>query len=176
MKRRVATIVGVALGTALALTGCNWNDWPMRLGSPSHGSSMNDGGRLTASAVAHLVARWRVPDRGCAGGGSSTGFFATPVTFRGVVYIGGLSGCLYAINESDGSERWSRFMGYRPTLTCGQIGITSSANVQADGNGSPVLYVRAPDGYLYKLDGTNGSVMWQSVVQIPSTTVNDVYA
>jgi hypothetical protein len=36
--------------------------------------------------------------------------------------------------------------------------------------------VHATDGYLYKLDGTNGSVIWKSLVQIPSATVSDVYA
>jgi outer membrane protein assembly factor BamB len=67
-------------------------------------------------------------------------------------------------------------MGYRPTLTCGAHGMSSSANVQDAGNGDPVVYVHATDGYLYKLDGTNGAVIWRSVVQIPSTTVSDVYA
>jgi outer membrane protein assembly factor BamB len=156
----------------LVLGGCGWQ---MRLGGIDHSSTTRDAG-LTASAVAQLVARWRVSDAGCVGRGPSAGFFATPVTFNGVVYIGGLSGCLYALNESDGSQRWSRFMGYQPALTCGGHGISSSANVQDDGNGRAVVYVHAPDGYLYKLDGTNGAVLWKSVVQVPSTTVSDVYA
>jgi hypothetical protein len=172
MKLRVATVVCGSLCLALVLTGC---DWPMRLGGIDHGSTTRDG-QLTASAVADVAAKWRVADRGCAGRGSSAGFVATPVTFKGVVYIGGLSGCLYAINESDGSQEWSRFMGYQPALTCPARGISSSVNVQGDGAGRPVVYVLAPDGYLYKLDGANGSVLWKSVVQIPSTIVSDVYA
>jgi outer membrane protein assembly factor BamB len=172
MRLRVATVVCFSLCLALVLTGC---DWQMRLGGIDHGSTTRDD-QLTASGVANLRAKWRVADSGCAGGGSGAGFVATPVTFKGVVYIGGLSGCLYAINESDGSRQWSRFMGYRPTLTCPARGIGSSANVQDDGNGHPVVYVHAPDGYLYKLDGTNGSVLWKSVVRIPSSTVSDVYA
>lgn len=164
--------LALALAIALTLGSC---DWQMRLGGLDHTSATRDGG-LTASAVTNLAVKWRVTDHGCPGAGSSSGFVATPVTFNGVVYIGGLSGCLYAINERDGSEQWSRFMGYQPPLTCSAEGISSSANVQDGGNGNPVVYVHAPDGYLYKLDGTNGSVLWKSVVQIPSTTVNDVYA
>jgi len=150
-------------------------DWQTRLGGLAHDSVSIDA-CLNASNVAQLGVKWRATDQGCVGAGPSSGFEATPVTFKGVVYIGGLSGCLYALNESDGSLRWSRFMGYRPTLTCAGVGISSSVNVQGDGNGNPLLYLYAPDGYLYKLDGTNGSVIWQSVVQIPSPTASDVYA
>src|SRR4051794_37173478 len=147
----------------------------MRLGGIDHANVSLDGG-LAASAVANLVPKWRATDVGCPGAGTNTGFFATPATFNHVVYIGGLSGCFYALNESNGTVLWSRFMGFQPARTCGSHGIIASANVQSSGNGHPAVYVHAPDGYLYRLDGTNGAVLWQSVVQIPSTTVSDVFA
>jgi outer membrane protein assembly factor BamB len=48
--------------------------------------------------------------------------------------------------------------------------------VQDDGSGNAVLYFHSPDGYLYKLRGSDGSTVWRSLVRVPSTTVNDVYA
>ena len=39
-----------------------------------------------------------------------------------------------------------------------------------------MLYFHSPDGCLYKLRGSDGSVIWHSLVRVPSTTVNDVYA
>jgi len=163
--------LGVIAAAVVVFGSCGW---PMRLGGIAHTSSTSDS-KLTASTVANLTAKWRLTDSGCAGGGSNSGFFATPVTFGGVVYIGGFSGCLYAINESDGSLRWSRFMGLRPALTCPAEGIISSVNVVDEG-GNTFLYVYSPDGFLYKLDSATGAVIWSTVVQIPSTTQSDVYA
>jgi polyvinyl alcohol dehydrogenase (cytochrome) len=48
--------------------------------------------------------------------------------------------------------------------------------VRDDGAGNPLVYLNAPDGYLYEVDGRTGDTVWRSVVQIPSTTVNDSYA
>src|SRR5690349_12998678 len=105
MRIRTTALV---LSVALALGSC---DWQMRLGGIEHRSASIDGG-LSASGVARLGVKWRVAYSGCAGAGASSGFVATPVTFNGVVYISGLSGCVYAISERDGAPRWSRFMGY----------------------------------------------------------------
>lgn len=172
--RRAAALVLAAI----LMSGCGVNaDWLSRLFDPGHGSHTPDTG-LTASNASSLKQIWRIQAPGCTPGpGTGGGWLATPVTFKGVIYIGSNFGCLYAIKEADGTVIWSKFTAYQPFLTCQQkLGIVSSVNVQADGNGNPVLYFHSPDGYLYKLNGTDGSVIWQHLVQIPSTTQNDVYA
>lgn len=163
---------------ALALVGgCTTNvDWLGRLFDPGHGSRTPDNG-LTATNVATLARKWRLTVPGCTGGASGGEWFATPVTFKGVIYIGSARGCLYAINESTGTVKWSKFTAFQPKLTCSQqLGVVASVAVVDDGHGNPLLYFHSSDGYLYKLNGSDGSQVWRSLVQIPSTTTNDVFA
>jgi outer membrane protein assembly factor BamB len=158
-------------------SGCLPNvAWNARLFDAAHSSRSADGG-LTAANTDRLRQIWRLPAPGCPGAPSGGGWLATPVVFHGVIYVGSNFGCLYAINEANGAVRWSKFTAYQPKQTCvQQLGIVSSVNVQDDGSGNPVLYFHSPDGYLYKLNGSDGSTIWRTVVQIPSTTQNDVYA
>jgi outer membrane protein assembly factor BamB len=170
----------VARGMAMtsgAPAGCAApTDWTSRLFDPGHGSRAPNVG-LTAANVAGLTQKWRKQAPGCPGAGSGGGWLATPVVFRGVIYEGSNFGCLYAINEADGTVIWSKFTAYQPKQTCvQQLGIVSTVNVQDDGAGNPVLYFHSPDGYLYKMNGSDGSMIWRTVVQIPSSTQNDVYA
>ena len=167
---------GVSM-TPVAPAGCGPSaDWTSRLFDPGHGGRVPDTG-LTASNVGALREKWRLQPPACNGVTTGAVWFATPVTFHGVIYIGSDYGCLYAINEATGVIIWSRFSIFQPVQTCQQpLGIVSSINVQDDGAGNPVLYFHAPDGYLYKLRGSDGSTVWQSLVQIPSSSVNDVYA
>ena len=41
---------------------------------------------------------------------------------------------------------------------------------------TPLVYVNAPDGYLYELDGLTGDIRWRRPVAIPSASVNDYFA
>jgi outer membrane protein assembly factor BamB len=56
-----------------------------------------------------------------------------------------------------------------------RLGIVSSVVARNEG-GATVLYFHSADGWLYKLRGSDGSTIWRTVVQIPSSTQNDVYA
>ena len=65
---------------------------------------------------------------------------------------------------------------FQPRQTCVQrLGIVSSVVVR-DKGAAPVLYFHSPDGWLYKLDASDGSTIWRSLVQVPSPDENDVYA
>jgi outer membrane protein assembly factor BamB len=166
-------VLVVALG--LCLSGCGV-DWTQRLADNSHGGSTPDTG-LDINNARTLKEKWRLAPPPCNGVTTGANWFATPVTFRGVIYIGSDYGCLHAINEANGAILWTRFNIFQPVQTCSQpLGIVSSVNVKDDGSGNPVLYFHAPDGYLYKLRGSDGSTIWRSLVQTPSSTVNDVYA
>lgn len=172
---RPLRVVVITFLAAALLSGCGGIDWMGRLFDASHGSTTSDAG-LTASNVSTLKIKWRLGAPACNGVSSGVGWFATPVTFGGVIYEGSDRGCLHAIRESDGTVLWSRFMGYEPELTCSMaLGIVSSVVVRSENN-TTVLYFHAPDGYLYKLNANDGSTIWRSLVMIPSTTANDVYA
>ena len=170
----LATAAMVA-AIALVTNGCAV-DWSQRLGDRTHSSHTPDNG-LNAQNVGALTEKWRLQPGPCAGVTTGAVWFATPVTFHGVIYIGDDFGCLHAIDEATGRILWTRFHTFVTTTTCGQpLGIVSSIDVEDDGAGNPVLYFHAPDGFLYKLRGGDGSTIWKSLVQIPSTTANDVYA
>jgi outer membrane protein assembly factor BamB len=164
----------LVVAVALVTSACDV-DWTGRLADPAHSSKTTDSG-LTASKVATLKRLWRFRPPACVGGAGGAGFAATPAVFGGVIYIGSNHGCLYAVNESDATVRWSKFTAFQPKTTCSQqLGIVSSVVVRKEAFG-PMLYFHSPDGYLYKLLASDGSIIWKSLVQIPSTTVNDVYA
>jgi outer membrane protein assembly factor BamB len=170
----VARLAVIVATLALLMSACA-ADWTSRLFDAGHGSATSDDG-LTASNVGGLSLKWRLQAPGCPGAPSGGGWLATPVTLNGVIYIGSNFGCLYAINESDKSIKWKIFTAFQQKLTCNQqLGIVSSVVVRDEGAG-PVLYFHSPDGFLYKLKGSDGSTIWRKEVQIPSTTANDVYA
>ncbi len=73
-------------------------------------------------------------------------------------------------------RRQHRCLGYVPTLTCGALGIVSTATVApAPGSGTLTVYVAGGDGYLYALNAATGAIVWRNVIAIPSTTVSDYY-
>jgi outer membrane protein assembly factor BamB len=168
-------MVAIAAALVLVASGCGY-DWTMRLGDPAHSSFTKDAG-ITAANAPTLRQIWRLPPPACNGVTNGAPWFATPVVLHGTIYAGDDFGCLHAIDEATGKIIWTKYAAYQPNLTCAQqLGIVSSINVQDDGSGNAVLYFHSPDGYLYKLRGSDGSQIWRSLVQIPSTTTNDVYA
>ena len=92
------------------------------------------------------------------------------------MFIGANNGHLVALDATTGRVQWDRDFGFQPKFGCNAAGIASSPAVRDDGDGNPLVYLNAPDGYLYELDGRTGSTIWRSVVQIPSSTENDSYA
>ena len=170
-------MVGLAV-VLVVITACSpLNlDWQSRLFDSGHGSATTDN-VLTATDVGALTTKWRLTPPACPGGASGGAWYATPVTFKGVIYVGSAKGCLFAINEATGTVKWSKFTAFQPQQTCTQqLGIVASVSVVDDGHGNPLLYFHSSDGYLYKLNGTDGSQIWRALVQIPSPTANDVFA
>ncbi len=168
--RRRALRVGVIVVLTTVLGGCDWLGF---LGGPSHHSASADGG-IEMSDIAHLSAQWRWKLPAITGRPGS--IFATPATWRGRVFLAANSGVLYALDESTGNELWHRDFGIQPALTCLESqGLVGSPAVRDDGHGNPLVYINAPDGYLYEINGLTGATVWRSVVQIPSTVVNDEF-
>jgi outer membrane protein assembly factor BamB len=160
-----------------------WNftsAWPQRLADPGHSSHTTDS-TTTTSNVSAYTERWRLQMPRCSGASYvGGGLVASPIPFNGVIYVGANNGCLLAVNEANGTIKWSRFFAWQPKLTCGnELGITSSVTVADNGAGSAVVTFHSPDGYLYQLNGDTGATLSRSLVQIPSQTNppgNDVFA
>ena len=114
-------------------------------------------------------------------GQPTNGMYSSPTVYRHRIYVGSYTGVFYALDEGTGTVLWKRFIGFSPSRTCAQpLGVVSTAAVRtapsSSGSGTtPVVYVAGPDGYLYALDGVNGSVRWRSLIAQPSTTVNDYF-
>ncbi len=185
--RRTAAVLGVLVlvgiagaagivgrGASQAATPANW---PGYLYSPGH-SSYNPNATAITTANANSVKRvWMFkPDAPALS--SLGGFYSSPTVVNGVVYIGGRNGYFYALNETNGSVIWKRFIGYVPAHGCGANGFTSTATVANDPtSGNPTVYVYGAPGYLYAMNTANGSDVWPpAVVAIPSPTKSDYYA
>ena len=122
----------VVMLVVVTMTACNplSLDWRSRLFDSGHGSATPDN-VLTAANVGSLVPKWRLTVPACSGGASGGEWFATPVTFKGVIYIGSARGCLFAIDEATGTVKWSKFTAFQPQQTCTQrLGIVSSISVR----------------------------------------------
>lgn len=123
-------------------------DWKMYQHDAGH-SGYSTESRLNASNVSTLSAAWSF-----ASGGWVTG---TPIVADGTVYIGSWDGKMYALRESDGSQRWS-FTADTSSDNCGfTYGIDSTAAV-VDGK----LYFGSAGCTLYSLDAASGNLIWRT--------------
>ena len=180
-RRLIQTAVVVAIAVASSAGGVSGagspSNWTAYLGGPLHDSYTADA-QITRAAAAHVSLAWRwTPTAGTMSGQPKSGLYSSPTVYNHRIYVGANTGDFYALDEATGSQIWKRFLGFQPAITCPAMGFVSTAAVvDTSGTGaSPIVYVAAPDGNLYALDGTTGSTVWQSVIVTPSTTTNDAF-
>jgi outer membrane protein assembly factor BamB len=169
----VTALLGIAVwsGSATGATPPAPGDWTGYLGGPLHQSVANDT-TITRTDVGALTTHWRFKLPAVASRDRT--IYATPATWHGTIYVAGDTGVLYALKASNASIIWKHDFGVIPMLECSDAqGIVGSPAVRADASGHPFVYINAPDGYLYELDGLTGATVWHSVVQIPSRTVDN---
>jgi outer membrane protein assembly factor BamB len=183
--RRVrATAVSAVLCAALALLAAqaqpagaqSFINWPGYLNGAAHSSS-SPATAITTANAANLKRAWGWR---CAPptitGQPPTGFVASPSVYNGTIYIGCNTGLFYALNEATGAVLWSQMLGYVTKHTCAARGISSTASIAIDpANGKPAVYVAGGDGNMYALDAATGTVVWKTVIDLPSPTKNDFY-
>ena len=178
-----ACLAGLVVGVvpAVPAEAVAQTDWTSYLGGPSH-TSFTTNGQITKQAAGQLQPAWKwTPDVPVPShpGQPTAGLYSSPTVLNHVIYIGANTGDFYALDEPTGGVLWKRFLGFQPPLTCLAQGFVSTAAVVpvADSTGitTPVVYVAAPDGYLYAMDGLSGAIRWQSLVARPSSTVNDYF-
>jgi outer membrane protein assembly factor BamB len=153
--------------------------WSQYLRGPAHDSYNAAATSISPSNLTNLqpVWQWMVPPSPNSG---TTNLLASPTVVGGVVYIGVKDGEFYAISEATQQILWSQFLGIdAPKGTCGSDtqGIIGTAAVKNDPvTGQLDVYVNAPDGNLYAMDATTGTILWKGLVDTPSTTQNDYYS
>ena len=158
-----AGLIAVAAPPTAGVTAA---DWPAYLDGPAHGSFNSADTAITPAHAARLVLKWHV-------GGE---FLSSPTVADGAVFIGSSAGAFYKFDEATGTVLDKVFLGHVKGTTCGEQGFVSTATVAYDSSrGEDLVYVAAPDGYLYALSASDLSVVWRSVIAIPSTTVNDYF-
>ncbi|HWF80802.1 MAG TPA: PQQ-binding-like beta-propeller repeat protein [Streptosporangiaceae bacterium] len=159
-------------------------DWSAYLGGASHSSYNPAATSISSASMANLRPIWQwlpPPTLPSSDAGGTTTDDASPIAYKGVIYVGLEDGYMEAINEKTGQQVWPNpvFLGVELGNTCGSagFGIISTATVATDPvTGKPVVYINAPDGHLYALDAATGDVLWKSVVGIPSTSIDNFYA
>ena len=169
----IALLAGlVAAPSAAAATA----DWPAFLAGPAH-SSANADTTFTAANATSLTRQWTfTPDPPSTVDQPGGGFDASPVVADGMVFIGGLNGILYALDESTGDVVWQHMLGWVPDLSCYADGITATATVAPDPTtGDPTVYAAGGSGKLFALDAATGTVLWKTTIFTPSATQNDYY-
>jgi outer membrane protein assembly factor BamB len=158
-----AGLIALAVPASARVTA---TDWPAYLDGPQHWSFNSADTAITPANAASLVLKWH----------ASGGFLSSPAVADGAVFIGSNNGQFYKFDEATGKVLDQVFLGRITKTTCGNQGFVSTATVAYDSSrGQDIVYVSAPDGYLYALNASDLSLVWRSVIAIPSTTVNDYF-
>jgi outer membrane protein assembly factor BamB len=105
------------------------------------------------------------------------GFRASPIVYKGKVYIGGSDGFLYCLNAANGAFIWqypaagSKALTSQFTCNPSSFGIASSAAIGRIREEKDVVIFGAPDrsigaglgsGRLFALDANTGTEVWKS--------------
>lgn len=175
---KTLNVIAALLGLVM-LAGCS-QDWPMY-----RHNVLRSGGQLKATAlsdparVPSLAVRWTfsVPPSDTITG-MNAGFRASPIVYKGRVYIGSGNGRMYALDVASGAVLWKYPAPPAPPLrsqfTCNpsSFGIASSAAIAKIGGVDAVIF-GAPDlslgtglgeGRLFALNAATGAEIWKSPV------------
>jgi outer membrane protein assembly factor BamB len=182
LRRKAALLLTlvVAMGGVLVVAppagAVSSTDWPAFLADPAHSSTNADPTFTTGNAAAPAPA-WTFTPSSPLVGQPTGGFDASPVVADGRVFVGGVNGTFYALDESTGAIAWQKVLGWVPAIECSAtLGITATATVGTNpSTGVPTVYVASGNGKLYALNVSNGKVQWVKTVKKSSTTTNDYY-
>jgi outer membrane protein assembly factor BamB len=159
-----------ASADAMACSG----DWPaFGHDSTRRGQQPKSSALANPLLVAGLKPGWKAPFTAPEPGG----FRASPIVWKGIVYVGNGNGRLYAINANTGSLLWQYPPAGQPALTSAftcnpsSYGIASSATIARIHNEVDVVIFGAPDrslapglgsGRIFALNAATGAEVWKS--------------
>lgn len=175
MLLRVLAVPAVA---AVLFCGCSSADWPaFRHDARRTGAQPKKSPLSSPEEVKKLKCLWRFPKAGdpdlC------DGFRASPVVYKGRVFIGNGNGYFYALSAETGRQLWQYPPAGSKPLTSqfqcenlSSVGIASTATITKIGGTDAVIFA-APDpsigtrlgeGRLFALKTRTGEVIWRSPV------------
>ena len=174
---RTAVRIIVVAGTTLGLTSCS-ADWPaFRHNLFRSGAQLNHSSLADPAKVSTLAVKWTFHDCLTSPLTPALGpFRASPIIYKGVVYIGNSNGYLYAIKVSDCSLVWRYPSGTSPPLTSTFVsnpsseGIAASASIATIGGVDAIVF-GAPDqsigahlgsSRVFALVAATGKEIWKS--------------
>ena len=161
-----ALLVGVTVLPSSSGASSQFVNWPAYLLSPLHSSYSPSATTINTANASSLVKAWRL----------DVGVLSSPTVYQGVIYVGAENGDFYAIDEATGAVLWQDSIGQVTKSTCGNRGFASTATVTKDPSTKRLtVYVASATGYMYAFDAISGSVVWRSVIGIPSTTENNFF-
>jgi outer membrane protein assembly factor BamB len=156
-----------------AISGCASKDWRMfrysgaRSAHQPYATALSNPSRV---ATLHVAWSFQPPN--------AQAFRASPVVYKGRVYIGNGNGYFYALDAATGALLWQYPAATSPALTSqftcnpSSNGIASSAAIARIGNTDAVIF-GAPDrsigsgrgeGRLFALNAVTGAVIWASPI------------
>ncbi len=165
-RARAAGRAGSPAATQAALPASFWTSY---LNGPLHTSYSPSQTSITTANATALVQKWSQT--------LGAPYIASPIVFRGSVYIGGGDGWFYRLSEHTGQVLAKVNIGSQPSLTCPYaLGVSATATIARDPRTHVLtVYVAGGNGYLYALGAQTLARTWRSVLAIPSKTVNDYY-
>ncbi|MCI4351257.1 MAG: PQQ-binding-like beta-propeller repeat protein [Thermoplasmata archaeon] len=141
--RVVASLPGLSTGAVGAPLN---SDWPMYMHDVGRDSANLNDTALSVANAHNLSLLWTDHLHGSIEGSA--------VVVNGTVYIGTGTGNFSALNVSNGTARWTTYIGR--SVGCNATGgIASTAAVQ---NGH--VYIAGGDSNLYSLNATTGAIEW----------------
>ncbi len=164
--------LAVPVVAAFLAVGCSSADWPAFRHDALRTAAQNEASPLSNPKMKALRFGWRFPaGRETLGGG----FRASPVVYKGRVFIGNGNGYFYALSAKTGKRLWRYPKTGSPlqsefVCNVSSLGIAASATI-ARVRGKDAVIFGAPDrssypgfgnGHLFALDTRTGEMLWKS--------------
>ncbi len=133
------------------------SDWPTFMGSNARTDYNGSESVINRKTAPNLKLRWSVK----AGGSVSS----QVVEANGLIYWGSGDGLEHATNPSTGVDMWATNLGQTSGKCVQNQGVTSTAtvaNVNLNGQMTPVVFVGGGNVQLYALNGNTGAIIWQT--------------
>jgi polyvinyl alcohol dehydrogenase (cytochrome) len=123
------------------------DDWPMYMQNIGRNSANPNETDLTVGGARNISLLWTNHIHG--------GIESSAVVVGGVVYLGTGTGNFSALNISNGTTRWSTYIGQ--SFGCNATGGVASTATVVGGH----IYVAGGDSNFYALNATTGTIEWK---------------